>query len=62
VGVPAAARAAPRAVLALAVTAPVALVVAFPAWVGAVLFLAVLVPADRWPAGPPRRSSSAPAP
>lgn len=50
VGVPAAARAAPRAVLALAVTAPIALVVAFPAWVGAVLALAVLVPADRWQA------------
>ena len=59
VGVPAAARAAPRAVLALAVTAPVALVLAFPVWVGAVLSLAVLVPADRWPASPIR--SAAPA-
>jgi hypothetical protein len=60
VGVPAAARAAPRAVLALAVTAPVALVVAFPAWVGAVLFLAVLAPADRWRAGPTRPSRGRP--
>jgi len=59
VGVPAAARAAPRAVLALAVTAPVALVLAFPVWVGAVLALAVLVSADRWPASPIR--SAAPA-
>lgn len=60
--VPAAVRAAPRAVLGLALTAPIALVVAFPVWVGAALVLAVLVPADRWPAGPTRRSSSAPAP
>jgi hypothetical protein len=49
VGVPAAVRAVPRAVLALAITAPIALVVAFPLWVGAVLALAALVPADRWP-------------
>jgi hypothetical protein len=62
VGVPAAARAAPRAVLALAVTAPVALVLVFPVWVGAVLSLAVLVPAGRWPARPIRRSSAEPAP
>ena len=61
VGVPAAARAAPRAVLALAVTAPVALVLAFPVWVGAVLALAVLVSADRWPASPIPRRPSAPA-
>jgi len=60
VGVPAAVRAAPRAVLALAVTAPVALVVAFPVWVGATLVLAVLVPADRWPAGPTRPSRGRP--
>jgi len=53
VAVPAAARAAPRAVLALAVTAPVALVVVFPVWVGAALLLAALMPADRWPAWPP---------
>jgi hypothetical protein len=62
VGVPAAVRAAPRAVLALAVTAPVALVLAFPVWVGAVLCLAVLVPADRWPPGPGSRTPSAPYP
>ena len=60
VGVPAAVRAAPRAVLGLAVTAPVALVVAFPVWVGATLVLAVLVPADRWPAGPTRPSRGRP--
>jgi hypothetical protein len=52
VGVPAAARAAPRAVLALAITAPVVLIVAFQAWVGAVLALAVLVPASAWPPSP----------
>ncbi len=64
VAVPAAAHAAPRAVLLLALTAPVALVVAFPAWVGAVLVLAVVIPAGRWPARPagrtvgdPRRSA-----
>jgi hypothetical protein len=61
VGVPAAARAAPRAVLALAITAPIALIVAFPAWVGAVLSLAALAPADRWPASPIRQRRSAPA-
>ena len=49
VAAPATARAAPRAILGLAIVAPVALVLAFPAWVGLVLALAVLVPAEVWP-------------
>jgi len=61
VGVPAAVRAAPRAVLALAVAAPIVLIVAFQAWVGAVLALAVLVPAERWPSSPIRQRPPAPA-
>jgi hypothetical protein len=59
VGVPAAARAAPRAVLALAVTAPIALIVAFPAWVGAALALPMLISAERWPTSPSRSTSPA---
>jgi hypothetical protein len=46
---PALARAAPRATLALALIAPIVLLVAFPIWVGAVLFVAVGIPAARWP-------------
>ena len=49
VAAPAATRASPGAVLGLAIVAPIALVVAFPAWVGLVLALAVLVPAAAWP-------------
>jgi len=52
VAVPAAVRASPRTILGLAIVAPVALVVAFPAWVGLVLAVAVLTRADAWP-GPP---------
>lgn len=47
---PALARAAPRATLALTLIAPVALLVAFPVWVGAVLALSALLPATAWPA------------
>lgn len=56
---PAAARAAPRAVLVLALAAPVALVVAFPAWVGTALAVSAIVPAGLWPDRP--RSSIQPA-
>jgi hypothetical protein len=49
VAAPAAVRASPRAALGLAITAPVALVVAFPAWVGLALASAALVPAGAWP-------------
>ena len=49
VAAPAAVRASPRAVLGLAITAPVALVLAFPAWVALVLAVAALVPAPAWP-------------
>jgi len=49
VAAPAAVRASPRAVLGLAITAPVALVLAFPAWVGLALAVAALVPAVAWP-------------
>ena len=49
---PATVRASPRAVLALAITAPVALVLAFPAWVGLVLVLAARLPAQAWPPQP----------
>jgi Glycosyltransferase family 87 len=48
VAAPAAVRASPRAALGLAITAPVALVLAFPAWVGMALAFAVLVPAAAW--------------
>ncbi len=53
---PAVARASPRATLGLAITAPVALVLAFPVWVGVVLALAALLPAGSWP--PPDRLMS----
>jgi len=46
---PAAARALPRALLGLAMAAPVALVLAFPAWVGVALALAALLSARAWP-------------
>jgi hypothetical protein len=46
---PAAARAAPRATLLLALTAPAALVLVFPLWVAIVLAVAALVPAVAWP-------------
>jgi hypothetical protein len=49
VAAPAAARASPRAALGLAITAPVALVLAFPAWVGLALALAALLSASAWP-------------
>lgn len=52
VAVPAAVRAIPRAVLLFALAAPVALVVAFPAWVGGVLAAAAATRADAWPAPP----------
>jgi hypothetical protein len=50
VAAPAAVRASPRAVLGLAILAPVALVLAFPLWVGLVFAFAVLLPAEAWPA------------
>ena len=49
VSVPAAVRASPSLVFALALIAPAALTVAFPAWVGLVLALSVFLPANRWP-------------
>ncbi len=55
---PAVARASPRASLALAITAPVVLVLAFPVWIGLALALAARLPADAWP-GPD--STTAPA-
>ena len=48
VAAPAVARAAPRTTVALALVAPVALVVAFPLWVGSLLLLALTVPRGRW--------------
>ena len=48
-GAPAAARAAPRALLLLALTAPVALVLVFQTWVAVVLGLAAVIPAVAWP-------------
>jgi hypothetical protein len=53
VAAPAATRVSPRAVLALAAIAPVALVLAFPVWIGLALALAVLVPAEWWPPSGP---------
>jgi hypothetical protein len=49
VATPAAVRAAPGAVLALAITAAVALVLVFQGWVAVALAVAVLVPARAWP-------------
>jgi hypothetical protein len=48
--VPALARAAPRATILLALTAPIGLIAAFPAWVGAVMVVALAVPTDAWSA------------
>jgi hypothetical protein len=39
---------APRTTVALALVAPVALVVAFPLWVGSLLLLTLTVPHARW--------------
>jgi hypothetical protein len=44
----AAARASPRAVLGLAIVAPVALILVFPVWVGLVLALAAVLPSRAW--------------
>jgi hypothetical protein len=49
VAAPAAVRASPRAVLALAITAPVALVLVFQGWVELPLVVAVFVPFAAWP-------------
>ncbi len=48
----AAVRASPRATLGLAITAPVALILAFPVWVGLALALAAACPAQAWPPRP----------
>jgi hypothetical protein len=48
---PAAVRASPRSALGLAISAPVLLVLAFPAWVGLALAFAVVTPAGAWPSG-----------
>ena len=48
VAAPALARVAPRTTVALALVAPVALVVAFPLWVGSLLLLTLTVPHARW--------------
>jgi hypothetical protein len=47
---PALVRASPRVTLGLALVAPIALILAFQAWVGLVLAVAVLLPAEAWPA------------
>ncbi|MBI3747387.1 MAG: DUF2029 domain-containing protein [Chloroflexi bacterium] len=47
---PAITRASPRATLALAITAPVLLVLAFQLWVGLLLVLVAFLPAESWPA------------
>jgi hypothetical protein len=53
VAAPAAARAAPRAVLVLAIVASIALVIAFQGWVALVLAFAALLPAAAWPSRSP---------
>lgn len=60
----AAARAAPRALLLLALTAPAALMLVFPVWVGVILALAALIPAVAWSDGPttPGPRTTAPGP
>jgi hypothetical protein len=50
VAVPGLIRASPRAVLGLAISAPIALVLVFQAWVGMALMVALLVPLRAWPA------------
>jgi hypothetical protein len=52
VAAPAAVRASPRFVFAAAMSAPVALVLAFPVWVGLILAAAVVQPAGVWPSRP----------
>jgi hypothetical protein len=49
---PAAVRAAPRAMLVLALAAPAALLLVFPAWVGVLIAVVALVPAMAWPRAP----------
>jgi Glycosyltransferase family 87 len=49
---PAAVRASPRAVLGLALSAPVALVLVFQGWVALALAVALLAPANAWPSRP----------
>ena len=49
VAVPAAAVAAPRGTVMLALLAPIGLVAAFPIWVAAGLALALVVERERWP-------------
>jgi len=58
VAAPAAARASPSAVLALAITAPAGLILAFPAWIGLLLAFAVLLPAEAWPSSSFRTARS----
>jgi hypothetical protein len=48
--VPLLARAAPRATTALALTAPIGLLVAFPLWVGAIIVVTLAVPSGSWAA------------
>ena len=62
VATPCLARAAPRGTLALALLAPVGLVVAFPLWVASVGLLAFAVPSEPWPGGAPLGVSVAPPP
>lgn len=52
VGVPMLARAAPRAAIILALTAPIGLIAAFPLWVAAVMAVTLAVPVAAWPSGP----------
>jgi hypothetical protein len=47
--VPALAVAAPFATLVLAFLAPVGLIALFPVWIGSLIGLAILIPAERWP-------------
>jgi len=62
VATPCLARAAPRGTLALALLAPVGLVVAFPLWVASVGLLAFAVPSEPWPGGAPLGVSVVPPP
>lgn len=49
---PAAVRASPRAVLGLAISAPIALVLVFQGWVAVALAVALLAPSKAWPSRP----------
>ncbi len=60
VAAPAAVRASPRTILGLAIVAPVALVVVFPAWVGLVLAVAVVTRVEAWPRPPGSLSTAIP--